>query len=67
MSEVRIVPTLAERIAMIRLGGPLGAWESARLDEWALLDWGSPRQLRCVDLIGERLYGPAWWTYVNGS
>jgi hypothetical protein len=66
VSGLRSLPTLAERIALIRLGGPIGAWESGRLDDWSKLSWGTPRQLRCLDHIGERLYGAAWWDFTRG-
>lgn len=51
---------------MIQLVGGLGPWESARVDDWSRLRYGSPKILDAVDRIGERIYGPAWGVFIAG-
>lgn len=67
--NVRRLPTLADKIALLKLGQQerLTAWERARLEEWSELAVGSIKQQDAVDRMGRKLYGVEnWEIYARG-
>jgi hypothetical protein len=63
----RILPTMADKIVLIRLGWDMVTpRERTFIESVERLTHGSPKQWAVIDDIGTRLYGEAWTIFKRG-